>query len=205
MQLFYDCETSGLPDFKAPSEAEHQPYILQLSAILRDDDGTEVRTFDRYIKPFEGFKVDPKTTELTGITQEIIDTKGEDPETVIWDFLELVELAEYNVVGHNETFDARMVRIMLHKLQADESVLQKWKELRQPYCTMVTCTDILKLPPTDRMKAAGFHKFKSPKLAECYRYYFGTDFDGAHNSLNDVRATIAVYICVTNNAQPHAA
>jgi len=31
--LFYDTETTGLPDFKAPSDAPHQPRIIQLAVI----------------------------------------------------------------------------------------------------------------------------------------------------------------------------
>ena len=36
LALFYDTETTGLPDFKAPSEAQHQPHIVQLAALLVD-------------------------------------------------------------------------------------------------------------------------------------------------------------------------
>lgn len=89
MKLFYDCETSGLPDFKAPSEAPHQPYIIQLAAILKADDGEEVATFNRFIMPYVGFKLDPKITELTGITQEDLETKGEDMGAVMGDFIAL--------------------------------------------------------------------------------------------------------------------
>lgn len=36
--LFYDTETSGLPDWHAPSEAPQQPHIVQIAAGLVDVD-----------------------------------------------------------------------------------------------------------------------------------------------------------------------
>jgi DNA polymerase-3 subunit epsilon len=74
--------------------------------------------------------------------------------------------------------------------------LPNWKapstDPTQPYICQLSA--ILKLAPTPKMVAAGFTKPKSPKLEEVYRHlHNGADFAGAHNALNDVRATIAVY------------
>ena len=38
LKIFYDTETQGLPDFKAPSDAEHQPHIVQIACALVDCD-----------------------------------------------------------------------------------------------------------------------------------------------------------------------
>ena len=39
--FFYDTETSGLPDWKSPSEAEHQPHIVQAAGAIVDSESRE--------------------------------------------------------------------------------------------------------------------------------------------------------------------
>nr|WP_299241463.1 hypothetical protein [uncultured Halomonas sp.] len=39
--LFFDTETTGLPDWKVPSDSEHQPHLVQLAAVLADDDARQ--------------------------------------------------------------------------------------------------------------------------------------------------------------------
>lgn len=190
MLLFYDTETSGLPDFRAPSEAPHQPHIIQLAAIVLDEYSNEVRTMNRLIKT-DGLILDKKISELTGITQEQLDAEGLEPEKVMAEFSAMAEGVE-TYIGHNESFDARMVRIMYKKLGLDE-LAEAWED-RQTFCTMNAAAPIVNLPPTPRMLAASFNKPKAPKLEEAYRFFHdGQNFDGAHDALNDVRATISVY------------
>lgn len=62
--------------------------------------------------------------------------------------------------------------------------LDTWKTLATP---------ILKIPPTDRMKAAGFMKFKTANLGEAYRFFTGRELVGAHSALVDVHACMEVY------------
>ena len=46
------------------------------------------------------------------------------------------------------------------------------------------------------MKAAGFRTPKAPKLTKAYQFFFGKDFDGAHNAMNDVLATRDVFFAL---------
>ncbi len=41
MILFYDTETTGLVDDRAPPEAAHQPHFVQLACLLTENDGQE--------------------------------------------------------------------------------------------------------------------------------------------------------------------
>jgi DNA polymerase-3 subunit epsilon len=52
---------------------------------------------------------------------------------------------------------------------------------------------VLNLPPTDKMRAAGFVKPKAPTLAECVRFLFDEELEGAHSAMVDCLACARVY------------
>jgi len=62
------------------------------------------------------------------------------------------------------------------------------------HCAMLQAMPIMELPPTARMLAAGFDKFKPPNLTEAYKFFVSEKgFTGAHGALADTRACMAVY------------
>ena len=70
IKLFYDTETTGLPDFKAPSESAHQPHIVQLAALLVDMDTREtIQSMDVICRP-DGWTIPDEVAAVHGITTE---------------------------------------------------------------------------------------------------------------------------------------
>ena len=53
---------------------------------------------------------------------------------------------------------------------------------------------VVNLPPTEKMRAAGFDKPKPPKLEECIRHFFNEELGGAHDAMIDLDACRRVYI-----------
>jgi DNA polymerase III subunit epsilon len=51
MLLFFDTETTGLPDFRAPSDAPQQPHLVQLACILATDEGETLERWQTIVKP----------------------------------------------------------------------------------------------------------------------------------------------------------
>lgn len=50
--LFYDTETTGLPNWKEPSGSDKQPHIVQIGALLVDVETKEVlKELDVIVKP----------------------------------------------------------------------------------------------------------------------------------------------------------
>jgi len=187
MNLFFDTETSGLPAFAKPSDDPCQPHLLQIAWILAEEDGTEVETFSTLVKPYPGCIIGEEAFKAHGISVRKATEEGMDGSAATDRFFEMVFRAE-RVIGHNVTFDIRMMRI--HSAKAHGF---KW-ECPVPYvCTMRSATPIIKLPPTPKMIAAGFTKFKAPNLGECVRFFFNEELDGAHDALVDVRACKRVY------------
>ena len=187
--LFYDTETTGLPDFKAPSEAPQQPHIVQLAAILVDlDTRKEIASMDVIIQP-EGWIIPAEITAIHGITTEFANEVGIPEKLAVQLFMEFAFGRKR--IAHNQQFDARIIRIALMR-HSTEAVADEFKA-GESECTAILSTPICKLPPSDKMLAAGMTKNKTPNLGEAYRHFMGKDFDNAHTAIADVRACMAVY------------
>lgn len=190
--LFYDTETTGLPDFKAPSEAPHQPHIAQLGARLVDlDTRTIISTLDVIVRP-DGWTIPDEVAAIHGITTEKALAVGVSESLALGMLLSMWQRAEVRI-GHNESFDARIVRIAQHRF--DDAHVDAWKG-GAVQCTQMLSTPILKLPPTPRMVAAGFNKNKSANLGEAFEFFTGTPLVGAHSALVDVDACMTVFFAV---------
>ena len=66
--FFYDTETTGIPNFKEPSEHPDQPHIVQIAAALVDDETRKtVSSINLIIKP-DGWAIPEELTEIHGIS-----------------------------------------------------------------------------------------------------------------------------------------
>lgn len=190
--LFFDTETSGLPLFDQPSEHQDQPHIVQLGARLVDIDSRRaISTLDVVIRP-DGWTIPDEVAAVHGITTEHAIAVGVSESMALGMLLELWSRAEFRV-AHNEQFDARIVRIALHRF--DEAELDAWKA-GAAECTARLATPIMKLPPTERMRQAGRNHPKTPNLGEAFRFFTGREHEGAHSALVDVDACMAVWFAI---------
>lgn len=203
--LFYDTETTGLPLFNEPSEDPRQPHIVQLAALLVDLDTRKVHGSLDLTVLHDGWVSEPKALEAHGITAEHANSVGVPESLALALFLELWSRAQVRI-GHNEQFDARIVRIGMLRHQSEiDCELYDWKGGRAE-CTQNLATPILKLPPTERMIAAGFgKKFKSANLGEAYKHFYGSELQGAHSAMADAQACQYVYYAIKGNPIVQAA
>ena len=201
--LFYDTETNGLPLWNQPSEHPGQPHITQLAAELFDADSGRVLAFmDLMIRP-EDWTIPPKLEQLTGITTELAARFGHSISRALGTFYAMWSAADLRV-AHNESFDARMVRIeAIRELGTDHGFHEDWKN-GPVFCTQSNSTAILNLPPTAKMVAAGRNHAKSPNLAEAYEFFTGKKLEGAHNAAVDLAACKAVYFGIQSHAAANA-
>lgn len=186
---FFDTETTGLPLFREPSEHPDQPHIVQLGATLVDiDTWRTLATIDVMCKP-AGWTIPDEVAAIHGITTEMAGDLGVPEALAVEMLLDLV--GDRLRVAHNEQFDARIVRIAC-KRYFEPHQADAWKD-GAAECTAQLATPILQLPPTEKMKRAGFNKFKTANLGEAYKFFTGKDLEGAHSALVDVHACMAVY------------
>lgn len=194
LALAYDTETSGLPLFNEPSEDPRQPHIVQLGAVLFDlDTYQEIASLDVIVRP-DGWVIPDEVAAIHGITTERAMDVGV-PARVAFDLLLELWACSGVRIGHNEQFDARLVRIALMRHRDNDpaaEIHQQWKAGKAE-CTQLLATPILKLPPTERMRAAGRNHHKSANLGEAYQFFTGKPLEGAHSAMVDVRACMEVY------------
>lgn len=196
--LVYDTETTGLPLFNEPSEDPRQPHIVQLAALLVDLDTRKVHaSIDLTIK-HDGWVSEPKALEAHGITPEYANDVGV-PELIALESFTALWLRADIRIGHNEQFDARIIRCALHRYDPGMSPDQ-WKAGRAE-CTQLLATPILKLPPTERMRAAGRNHHKSANLGEAYEYFIGSPLLDAHSAFADASACRDVYFAIKSGAR----
>lgn len=190
--LFYDTETTGLPEWKKPSGSEVQPHIVQLAAVLINaDTREEVSSINLIVKP-DGWEISQEMTDIHGITQAEAMDVGIDEDRVLSVFLELWALRQR--VAHNRTFDQRIIRIAL-KRHCDERVQDLWAEKDTHKCTMLMAKPIMQMPPK------GKYGYKSPKLEEAYEHFTGKKLENAHDAMADVQACIDVYWGIKDHEQ----
>lgn len=204
MILFYDTETTGLPDWKKPSDDPCQPHLVQLAALLIDPDTrTERAAIDLLVAP-DDWTIPEEISKIHGISTETARQSGVSERVVTDLFLDLQERANLEV-AHNVSFDRRIMRIAMRRRMGMTREEIEEIEKCPVFDTMKISSPIVNLPPTDRMLAAGFTKPKPPKLAECIRYFFNEELEDAHNALADVRATARLYFHLQDIAKKDAA
>lgn len=199
--LVYDSETTSLPDWRAPSDAPHQPHLVQLAAQLIDlDTRAVVQGMDVIIKP-EGWDIPQEVVDVHGITQEYASEVGIPEDLAVQMFISL--WGGRPRIGHGEQFDARILRIALKRYPGIFDP-DDWKA-GSAECTARMSTPICAIPPTEKMKKARRFHFKTPNLQEAYRHFFGCEFEGAHTAIADVNACMAVYFAAKDHIQGQAA
>jgi DNA polymerase-3 subunit epsilon len=154
------------------------------------------------IRP-DGWTIPDDVAAVHGITTEKAKAVGVDEALALEILLDMHSRASV-WIAHNATFDQRIVRIACKRFRGDE-VADAWKAA--PYeCTQNLSSPIMKLPPTERMKAARRFRRGSPNLREAVRFFTGRELENAHSALADVDGCIAVYFGILDGiTEPVAA
>lgn len=182
--LFFDTETTGLPfDYKAHfSDVHNWPRVVQLAWMLTDDEGKVLAESCDIIKP-DGYTI-PENM-IHGISQEKAEEVGKDAEVVFFQFAQAAFIDKQGqaltLVAHNIGFDLPIVSAELIRIQQDVWAKNLNRQLYQQ-CTQAIGTNYCKLP-------GKYGNYKWPRLSELHQKLFNEDFDGAHDAMNDVKAT----------------
>lgn len=194
--LFYDFETEKLPLFSEPSSDPRQPHIVQLAAVLVDAETRDTLSSINLIAYPDGWEIPGESAAIHGITTEHARRVGVPEDFICAALIHLWDRKDGGPkslrVGHNEQFDARIQRIALKRFVGDAAA-DAWKA-GEAECTARLAEPIMRMPPTQRMVAAGRGKqHKKPKLEEAFDHFVGYPMENAHDAMADVAACMAVY------------
>lgn len=182
---FVDTETTGLVRDDLDVWHTDQARLVQLSAVLYLEGSKRERSsIDVIVNP--GVHVPEAATKVHGITTADTIALGVAERTAVTMLVRLAQRADV-LVAHHLKFDENAL-----VLAANRADVRLWlPPVRR--CTMEEARDLCRIPPTERMIAAGRTGFKSPSLAEAYRALTGDILSGAHSSAVDVRACASVF------------
>ena len=168
--LVFDTETSGLDKIN-----EH---IIQLAWVTYDTITKETTETDFILK------IPKKITNshIHRITDEI-SKKGYNFNQIIGIFLEDVIESDL-LIGHNIKFDLDMLQVELSRFDRQDDIDMLYE--KPYYDTMLKSVNVCKILGKNR-------RYKWPKLTELYKHLFNEEFDGAHDAINDVKATLECY------------
>lgn len=193
MKLAFDTETTGLPEWRLPSDDARQPHVIQFAGILLDDDDNEVDYLSTLVKPRRDATMQPEAFKAHGISLQHAYDNGIEATALLDWFMDAIGKVDL-VIGHNVSFDVRIMCILSARWTG-----AKWDCPHPQYCTLKRSQLLVDLPPTDKMIAAGRTTPKPPKLSEAYEHFFGEELQGAHDALVDVRASVRIYQHLVKN------
>lgn len=176
----FDTETTGLP--VREGRLDQQPHIIQFAAIVGEIDENnnyqELERHDILIRP--KVSIPFSASQVHGIYDKDVENAPY-LEEEIEKIMKILNSADV-VCGHNIAYDEEMIRYELERMGRVGEYTPA-----QVVCTMRSSTDYCKLV------GRGF-SFKPPKLAELHKFLFEEWFEGAHNAMIDVEATMRCFV-----------
>jgi DNA polymerase III epsilon subunit-like protein len=174
MNLFFDTETTGVPDKRAHWEVDYDLFPYIASVAWSTSDGKN----HYYLIHQEGRKMPKEAEAIHGISTSMSNSSATKPFETVLPLL-LKDAAKCsNIIGHNLYFDVAMLKA---------NVIRKYG--KEHNLTTETLSAFHKDKRLDTMRNMTRYFGKWPKLEELHQFLFGKEIVGAHNALTDVLAT----------------
>lgn len=180
MYLFFDTETTGLPkNYRASWEdVNNWPRLAQLGFQLYSIDGQLMNEFQSLIKP-DGWEIPKEKFFIeNNMSTERCEADGIPIYNAMRHLQDSLKQCEYKV-AHNINFDNPIIGAEMIR----NDITHQLFKFKKGYCTMVSNIKLVNAKYPDGRGG------KWPKLIELHEFLFKEGFDGAHDALEDVRAT----------------
>lgn len=208
--MFFDTETTGVnvkDDYTVKGQSApvqlyagiweepedlNEWFTIKEGAVIISPNLQPIAELRTYVQLPDGMQVEQGAVDIHGITAEKANSLGMSRLNVACAFMDMLDVAD-KVVAHNIAYDRKIMNhmIWMETEELDEapmgSGIFSGKDLA---CTMKDLTNVVKVPKPSSWKGSGF---KWPKLSECYKYFFGREFEDAHDAAVDTKACAEVY------------
>lgn len=190
MKLFFDLETTGLPkqksfdEFYSPEELDKYDLsrIIEIGIIVIKNNKI-YKTYTSIVKPNDFISLNPKITEITGITDKDILNEGKDFKVVLDEIKPL--LIEASVINsYNINFD---VNILLSEIfRVNDIEFLEYMKTKKTECTM-------------QLASKYFNKNHYIKLEKVYKTLFKENPKQDHRAFGDTILCKEVYYKMKEN------
>lgn len=169
MYLILDTETTGVPDFTAPADAEGQPLVASLAMIFCDRELNVQAEWSTLIRP-EGWIMPAEAGAINGLTTERLMAEGIPMLIPAMVYAAAVDDGR-TVVAHNQRFDTKMMRGELRRHGLNDRYAKT-----KTICTM----------------GHGRKVCSGGRLSVVYNDLCGEFLTDPHKALGDARACLAI-------------
>ena len=190
-KLFIDLETTGLPKTNGFNSyydyTDFDKYdssrIIEVGIIMTDDEGNTIKEYSSLAKPdnFTGLK--PIITQLTGITDDDINSQGKPIYEVLAETRHFFEDPDTKlIISYNIGFDLNILLSELHRVNqswSKQTIIEINNTNKE--CAMELSKTVLKL---DRFS----------KLCNVYKQLFNEESNQDHRALSDTKMCKDVYL-----------
>lgn len=150
---------------------------------------------DHIIKLDPSVVISPESVRIHGITRSQSMRKGIPLREAISDFNRALRMADW-VVGHNLSFDKRMVMAESNRLRTPQYFTTSSGSGIKEYCTMKNAIELCQI---EAVGQSGRTYYKYPRLDELHQYLFNTMPNGTHDSMGDVLICLRCYGVMRHN------
>ncbi|REC79233.1 3'-5' exonuclease [Chryseobacterium elymi] len=172
--LFIDTETTGIPKrWNLPySETENWPSAIQVSWIIYDENGREVKRTNCYID-VDDLKISAKSFKIHGITREFLSKNGQVRSFVLEKLSADIQKYQPLIIGHFTEFDIHTLSCDFHRAGLENPFQQS-----RFYCTMLKSKDYILNPNVIYLR-----------LNQLFEFLFNKKMERSHNAMIDAEMT----------------
>lgn len=211
--LFIDIETNGMIKDKNSKNKQYRQEkkfpsyesveydncrLVQVSYVLLESDELKKINFD-IDYDFEDYVIYPnkfkiKNDHIHGITYKYARKNGIKFKDFVKKFRSILKKTNY-IVGYNPYFDINVLLSELYRYNKKITLerLNKFVKNKNIFCVGELCSK--NNIPSYWNK---YYKYQIPKLVDSYKAIFNNEYNNAHNSKFDVKATIDIFKHILN-------